>query len=478
VRFFTVFSFAAAVCASPLAYAQDTPAAAEEPAAEALAAEAPADEAPADEAPADEAPADEAPADEAPAQEESAPPAPVSDDAPADEAPDAEEAPVEEKAPYALPRNPDVPTSLCPEDKPCVQAAGFAVWPHSRLRAGFEYVMADQEQLLVGHNDGFFLDQVRLGVNATWERRFLLRLTVELASVLPGGKSNDPLQPTITAARDAYLMWTPSDYVQVTVGQTYMPFDVEGMTSRTELFFTGRSVATGGIRAGRGYEVDGLAPDRQIGIVVGAPAAPVGPVALDYRLAISNGNDANHLGNDNKLPAAWARVGAGLKEWVSGGLAASWNPRTVGEVPNLFSETHLSFAGDLRLDVFGIDVLAQGIFRRVSFDTAFADDADPAAADHSVGVTSWIVLDEPFGLPMFGFKPGYRFSYYDPYFSDPDDGLMEHTFGVRYDPPTPVPFAVMLDATLLFEDAELAENPDSARYLDNHRIVALVQFDL
>jgi hypothetical protein len=446
------------------ALAQETPApAAEEPA--------PAAAEPAAEEPATEAP--EAPAAEEPPAEESATDAAPSPDASADEA--AEEAPVEEEqAVHAEPSS-----SACPDDRPCLEGAGFAVWPHGRLRAAYEFVQPDPDVLFVGQNDGFFLDQVRLGVNASWERRFYLRLTVELASVLPGGKANDPVQPAITAARDAYLQWTPSEYFGVSVGQTYMPFDVEGMTSRTELFFTGRSVAVGGLRAGRGYQVNGLAPDRQIGMVLGAAEAPLGPVSLDYRLAVSNGNNSNHLGNDNKLPAVFARAGAGLKGWVNAGLAASWNPRTIGEIPNLFSETHLGFAGDVRFDVFGVDVLAQGMFRRIQFDTAFEDSADPSAADHSVGLTTWIVLDEPFGLPMFGFKPGYRFSYYDPFFSDPDDTLVEHTLGLRYDPPTPVPIAFLLDATLLFEAGELGAEPtDSARYLENHRVVAMVQFDL
>jgi len=371
--------------------------------------------------------------------------------------------------------------TLCPRGLPCVESGDIAAWPRARLRMGYDLVYPDPDVLFVGHNDGFFLDQARVGLGATYGGRFYALIMLELASVLPGGKANDPVQPLTGAARDAYLLWQPFDFFQLSLGQQRVPFDIEGQVSTARLVFTGRSVASAGVRAGRGYEVSGLSPDRELGIVVGSPHAEFGSLALDYRVALTNGAVQNQLGNDNKLPALYGRLGVSFSDWIGGGMAASWNPRTEGEVPNLFTETHLGLAGDVQLNVFGIDMLAQGIFRRIQFDTAFDDAADPNAADHAVGVTTWFVLRDPFGLPMFGLTPGYRFSYLDPFLSDPDDQLMEHTFAVRYDPPTPLPMSFLLDATLLFEPAELELDPalrDGARYLDNHRVTAIVQFDL
>jgi hypothetical protein len=373
------------------------------------------------------------------------------------------------------------PQTLCPRGLPCMENGDLAAWPRARLRVGYDFVQPDPDVLFVGQNDGFFLDQARIGLGATYAGRFYALLTLELASVLPGGEANDPQQPIVGAARDAYLLWRPNEFFQLSLGQQRMPFDVEGQVSSARLVFTGRSVASGGVRAGRGYEVAGLSPDRQLGIVLGSPRTETDFGTYDARLAITNGTDLNQLGNDNKLPAVYGRFGASLGDWIGAGIAGSWNPQTNGEIPNLFTETHLGFTGDVQFNVFGIDLLAQGIFRRIQFDTAFDDAADPNAADHSVGVTGWIVLDEPFGLPFFGFKPGYRFSYLDPFFSDVDDQLIEHTFALRYDPPTPLPMTFLLDATLLFEPAELELDPalrDSARYLDNHRVTAMVQFDL
>lgn len=367
--------------------------------------------------------------------------------------------------------------SLCPQDVPCLAAGDLAAWPKLRLRAGYAFVQADDKVLFVGHNDGFFLEHARLGLEASYRGTFRVRLVLDATSVL-SGHANDPVRPVLAAARDAYVEWRPSDYFFVRAGQSFVPFLVEGDMSTAELNFTARSVAADGVRVGQGYYEPGLSPDRQLGVMLGASEAPLGPVHLDYRLAITNGNGKNHLGNDNKLPAVFGRLGAGFEDYVKAGFSLQYNPRSVGQLPNLYDETDVALAGDVRLKVFGVDVLGQAVWKMTSFDTVFPE-GDPARTDNGLGVTTWIVLDEPFGLPTFGVKPGYRFSYYDPRSSSPEDQLFEHTFGLRYDPPTPIPMAFIVDVTLLFESAQLNDQlADSQRYLDNHRAVALVQFDL
>ncbi|MFZ9887683.1 MAG: hypothetical protein ACO3JL_09285 [Myxococcota bacterium] len=366
--------------------------------------------------------------------------------------------------------------SSCPEDKPCLDDAGFALWPSVRLRGLYEYIQPDPNVLFVGHNDGFLLDQARLGVNVGYKGRFLVRLVADLSTLLPGGLHNEPAQPLVAAARDAYVAWTPSPWFFVAVGQQFMPLVYEGQVTRGELNFTSRSIVGDGVRAGRGFETPGLAPGRQVGVVLGARRAPVGPVTLDYRLGLTNGNAQNLFGNDNKLPAIIGRVGADYGGLFGIGLAGQYNPRTEGELPNLFTETHSEAAADVRADVFGVELLLQGIYRHISFDDVFLNAADPNASDTSLGVVSWIVLDHPFGLPTFGCKPAYRFSYYDPSASDVDDALMEHTVAVRYDPPTALPLAFFVEGTLLLEQGEFSGA--AGRALENNRLVAMLQFDL
>jgi hypothetical protein len=158
--------------------------------------------------------------------------------------------------PELAPADPASPgRPLCRPDVPCVQGGPFALWPSMRLRAGYEYIQPDPNVLFVGRNDGFLLDQARVGFETTYKRRFHARLVVELADLLPGGKPNDPVRPLVGAAQDAYLAWTPSEYFFASLGQQFMPFDYESQVTRALFNFTGRSVASGGLRAGRGFEL-------------------------------------------------------------------------------------------------------------------------------------------------------------------------------------------------------------------------------
>jgi hypothetical protein len=90
-----------------------------------------------------------------------------------------------------------------------------------------------------------------------------------------------------------------------------------------------------------------------------------------------------------------------------------------------------------------------------------------------VGATGWFVLDEPFGLPMFGLRPGYRLSYLDPTTAYPDDSLVEHTVGIRYDPATyALPIALFVDVTSLWEIGQTG-----TLKFDNNWLTVLLQIN-
>ena len=108
-------------------------------------------------------------------------------------------------------------------------------------------------------------------------------------------------------------------------------------------------------------------------------------------------------------------------------------------------------------------MLVQGIWRQTSFDTSAAD------SDTALGLTSWLVLDEPFGVHLYNFKPGIRLSYLDPSSFLADDQLQELTASLRYDAPIDLPLAFMVDYTWLVEE--------SARSLANDRLVAMFQIE-
>lgn len=358
----------------------------------------------------------------------------------------------------------------------CLKNDLFALWPRLRMRAGYEFVQQDAALLTVGSNDGFFLDQARVGLDGAFKDDFRFRLILDVASTLPGGQQNDPVNPIIAAARDAWIAWMPSDWFYVSVGQQFMPADLEGTTTLAALPFTRRSAAVSGIRAGTGFAVNGLSPQRQMSIVLGSTDnARIGALALQYMLGVGNGNGQNVLGNDNKLPAAYARFGVGYDPGDDGvearlGFGGRYNPRTVGTLPSLYEETDAVGFVDAQVKVVGISIAGQAIYKQTTFDDVVPDFGTP---ESGLGVTAWVFVEQPFGVSLNGVKPAYRFSYFDPSSSIASDAVIENTLGVRWDIPVDgLPVSLLVDGTLL------TETGTGVRDLDNARFSALLQLEL
>jgi hypothetical protein len=357
----------------------------------------------------------------------------------------------------------------------CLANDNFALWPRLRLRNGVEFVQADSQVLTVGQNDGFYLDQNRIGLDGAFKDDLRFRMIIDVVSLLPGSAPNDPVQPFSAAVRDAWVAWMPSDWFFVSGGQQFMPADLEGTTTIAALPFTRRSVATSGVRPGHGFAVDGLSPSRQPGIVLGSTEkARLGNIALQYLVGVGNGNGQNTLGNDNKLPATYGRFGAGyvgddgLELRV--GVGGRYNPRTVGTLPNLFLETESVGFVDLELKVAGIELAAQGIYKDVAFDS-LTPTIGADGAETGLGATAWLTVDKPLGIDIFGLRPAYRISYFDPSSSFADDAVLENTLALRWDTPLQG-LSLIVDATLLTEIGE------GVRDLDNARGTALLQLEL
>ena len=357
----------------------------------------------------------------------------------------------------------------------CLANDNFALWPRLRLRNGFEFVQADSQVLTVGQNDGFYLDQNRVGLDGAFKDDLRFRLMIDVVSLLPGSAPNDPVQPFSAAVRDAWVAWMPSDWFFVSAGQQFMPADLEGTTTIAALPFTRRSVATSGVRPGHGFAVDGLSPTRQPGLVIGSTEkARVGNIALQYLVGVGNGNGQNTLGNDNKVAAAYGRFGVGYVDndglEFRLGVGGRYNPRTVGTLPNLFLETESVGFVDVELKMAGIALAAQGIYKDVAFDS-LTPTIGADGAETGVGATAWLTVDKPFGMDILGLRPAYRISYFDPSSSFADDTLLENTLAVRWDTPMQG-LSVIVDATVLTEWGE------GVRDLDNARATAIVQLEL
>ncbi len=358
----------------------------------------------------------------------------------------------------------------------CMKNDLFALWPRLRLRTGYEFVQQDSQLITVGNNDGFFIDQARIGMDGAFKDDFRFRLILDVTSVLPGGQQNEPVQSVSAAARDAWVAWMPSDWFYVSVGQQFMPADLEGTTTLAALPFARRSAAVSGIRAGTGFATTGLSPTRQMSLVVGSTDnARVGAIALHYMLGIGNGNGQNVLGNDNKLPAAYARFGVGYVPGDDGiearlGFGGRYNPRTAGTLPSLYQETDAVGFVDAQLEVAGISFAGQAIYKQTTFDDVVPDFGTP---ESGLGVTAWVFVEKPFGVSLNGVKPAYRISYFDPSSSIASDAVIENTLGVRWDVPVDgLPVSLLVDGTLL------TETGTGVRDLDNARFSALLQLEL
>lgn len=361
-------------------------------------------------------------------------------------------------------------------------AASVAVWPKLRVRPGFEYVDADPQIAYIGDNDGFFLDSARIGAEGNVSDLVRFKITLDAASLVPGASPNQPVVPISAAARDAYVAWTPSRWFMVQAGQQPMPSDYEGGDVDAVIPFTKKSVLSSGVRAGHGNAVNGLSPARQVGVVLGSTDdARLGDIPLEYRLGVANGNGLNQLGNDNGIPAGYLRLGSGFGELVRVGFGGRINPRTVGTLPNLYTETDYVLFGDAALTVAGLEFVVEGIGRQTALTTFLPDANNPAGQESGVGAAAWVGYTIGLGS-MFGakidVKPAYRFAFYDPSSAFPTDQLMENTIGVRIDGDRQVmPLSFLVDYVVLTELGDLANNV-AARDLANNRLTALFQIEL
>lgn len=269
--------------------------------------------------------------------------------------------------------------------------SGWRVALSGYIHASYRWISEPQNYTLVGRNNGFQLPQARLVADVQWQQRLAARVSVEAASEdrlsqsFPGGQMN-------TRLRDAYITWSPLRELRVTVGQQVTPWDLESMRSDAELPFVSRSVAVEGVQPTEGFTTRGLGSDRNLGISLHSGFIPLGRgTSFRYSLFAGNGNGQNQLLNDNNIPALFGRVE--LAYWGQGGLpqdqvrpmfaiaddfrkpvlniglASQWNPRTVGNLPDLMRETDAGVAVDLALALLGFELQGGFLYVRTSRDT-------------------------------------------------------------------------------------------------------------
>lgn len=336
------------------------------------------------------------------------------------------------------------------------------------VRARFSIVQDDPAlEQQRGRNDGFTMANARLRAEATY-RDLITHLSVE-GAVDRRDSPNTISGEVVTRLRDAYVAYHPFDWLRARIGQFKPPFDAEELLPTTDLLFVERAVYCTGVNPGEGRPLDKLCYDRQVGFsLYGTPVALEDfPFALRYYATVTNGASANELTNDNDDLAYFGRLELVFGQWAQLGGGVGYNTLTTGEEPDRFDENELSFAVDLRANIFGVLLGGELIRRQVEYV-----DIPGQPEITRMGYHAYLGYEAPFGL-----TPAYRFAWYDPTSShesaapevrdiESNDQIMRHTMGLTWLVPT-LPLKLQAFYTLAFEEDQ--------RSIDNDRFDILVQ---
>lgn len=352
--------------------------------------------------------------------------------------------PPAEPAPAATP----LPTTAEPGPPP-----PRLTWqPFGYLRAQYIAVQDDPNVTFVGRDDGFELQNARIGVRGALDRRVAFEISID-------GAVDERLQVNTTQGklrvglRDAFADVAVAGRLALRGGLFQAVVDPEALVADTARELVDHPIESRGMRATEGYQTPGLPPGPSIGAAIRLePEPPVGGgVGLGFELAVQNGADEFSSNNDNDKPAVSATVIARLAHdgWIM--VAGRFNPRTVGDLPFRQDENDLQGSAGLRL-ALGPVVLGGGVVvQRTSFPTTGGPTQD------AFGGHGQVMLTLPVGLPL---AVGYRFGVLDPSSLFTTDRVMEHTAGAVLALPR-YRMRVQLQLTHVVEQA--------GRQLDNDR---------
>ncbi len=258
------------------------------------------------------------------------------------------------------------------------------------VHVAYRWIDQPSNYNLAGKNNGFQLEQARLGANLQYKDALAVRISFEGASEdrinqsFPGG--------TITARlRDAYITYAPFRFLRASIGQMVTPWDLDSMRSDADLPFVDRAVPVEGVQANEGRQLLGMGTDRNLGLALHSGDIGLGKMAsLRYEIFVGNGNGQNQILNSNNKPALFGRVEfafwgkAGIPAdqvgpirartdgplpYLGLGIAAQYNPRTGGNPPDLINETDYGTAADIIAAAYGVDIEAGLLYLRTKYQT-------------------------------------------------------------------------------------------------------------
>jgi hypothetical protein len=361
-------------------------------------------------------------------------PAPPADSAPAASGPGVADDTGRAAPPRLLPATsaPDA-TSAAPAAAP--EPAGFRWQLFGYLRVQAALVQNDPNVAFIGRDDGFALQNARLGVRGQLAARTAVELSVDGAvDEREVNAANGTLR---FGLRDALVELQLAAPLALRVGRFEAWFDPDNKDGALQRPFVDRALPSRGVRATEGWETRGLPPGRSLGVALrwgagggaagalaqgGEERAPaVAPPPWQLEVAAQNGAAEFASGNDNDALALSAalRVTSARLGWVQ--VAGRWNPRTEGELPFRQEETDLQASLGAGVALGPVQLAAGGQLVSTRFETT------GGASQRAWGAHGQGVWRAPLALPL---DLGYRFAILDPSSLVLTDRLMEHTIGV------------------------------------------------
>jgi len=328
---------------------------------------------------------------------------------------------------------------------------GFTWEPFGYLRMEYEAVQNDPNVAYVGRNDGFEIQNARIGARGRLGDRASFVLSFD-GAIDERSQINVPQGTLGFGMRDSYVDVVLQGKVVVRGGYWQCWLDPQAQVADTARAFIDMPIESRGVRATEGYQTPPLPPGRSMGVGLRLDPGPQRDgTAFGFELAAQNGSDEFSSQNDNDTLALSA---AGIVRLPRGGwivVAGRWNPRTVGMLPFRQDETDLQASAGAGITAGLLALEAGGIVQETTFDTTGGPTQD------AYGAHAQAMITIPASLPL---AVGYRFGVLDPSSLITTDQVMEHTAGVVLGVPS-------LRMRLQFQLVHVVEQP--GRELTNDR---------
>jgi hypothetical protein len=324
----------------------------------------------------------------------------------------------------------------------------FSWEPFGYLRLQYVLAQNDPEVQFVGRDDGFELQNARIGVRGSLEGRAAFVLSID-GAVDERAQINVPEGRLRVGLRDAYGDVVVRGKLVVRAGFFQSVMDPQALISDTARAFVDKPIESRGVRATQGFETPGLTPGRSLGAALRLdPEDPDRAARVGFELAIQNGADEYSSNNDNDKPAVSAAVLARLprQSWLI--AAGRYNPRSVGALPFRQDETDLQAVAGLYVAAGPVLVGGGAIFQRTTFPTT------GGPHQNAVGGHAELLVRVAAALPV---AFGYRFGILDPSSLLTTDRVMEHTAGATIGVPR-YRMRVQAQLTYVADQRELANS--------------------